>query len=372
LDTVIYSWDIDQNRGGKVLNKGGAAQAKQVYNFRNNQIPYYRVLEILESSDSLVLLPKEGELTRIQRFPATGNSITYTFDATNKLIKVEAPASKQKLVFSDYVLENGFSNSATVTLFVNDALATEEKIKNWKYNFTPEQNQFNLPQGYTLTARGTPSVSEIAKDIYLIDHIGGDRNVLFVNMDEYIVVIEAPLSSETSKDIISRINETIPGKPVKYVFATHYHNDHTGGLRQYAFEDATLLMAEHTTEYVNDLLSAKQPDDFGSSNKKANIQTFKNKLELKDKNHHIIFYEVPNTHADGMALAYFPKEKIIYQGDLLSVPLDGSLPYSIPAIEEMQDFIQKNKITYNRMIGHHGLNNITPEMVKQILNYKKK
>jgi glyoxylase-like metal-dependent hydrolase (beta-lactamase superfamily II) len=329
------------------------------------------VLEIYETKDSLVLHSGDGEYTQIQRFPATGNPVVYTFDATNKLITVDAPASKQKIVFSDYVSENGFSNSGTVTLFVNDALATEEKIKNWKYNFAPVKNIFDLPEGYAITTRSTPSVSEIAKDIFLIDHIGGDRNVLFVNMDEYIVVIEAPLSSETSKDVFRRIKETIPGKPVKYVFATHFHSDHTGGLRQYVFEDATLLMAEHTTAYVNDLLAAKQQDDFGSSNKKADIQTFKNKLELKDKNHHIIFYEVPNTHADGMALAYFPKEKIIYQGDLLSVPLDGSLPYSVNVIEEMQDFIQKNKITYNRMIGHHGLNNITPEMVKQILNYKK-
>ncbi len=371
IDTTFYSWDIDQNRGGKILNKGGAAQAKQIYNFRNNQIPYYRVQEINETTDSLVLLPKEGALTRIQRFPATGNPIVYTFDTTNKLISVDAPASKQRLVFSDYVSVNGFTNSATVTLFIDDALATEEKIKNWNYNFTPAQNQFNIPEGYTQTVRGAISVSEIAKDVFLIDNIGGDRNVLFVNMDEYIVVIEAPLSSETSKDILKRIKETIPGKPVKYVFATHFHSDHTGGLRQYAFEDAILLMAENTTAYVNDLLGGQQKDDFGKSGKKADIQTFRNMLELKDKNHHIIFYEVPNTHADGMALAYFPKEKIIYQGDLLSVPLDGSLPYSVNVIQEMQDFIQKNKITYNRMVGHHGLNNITPEMVKQILNNKK-
>lgn len=370
-DTIIHSWDIDQNRLGKTLNKGTTAQAKQIFNFRNNQIAYYKVKELYESSDSVVMLPNNGDGVRIQRIPSTGNHAFYNFNNEKKLLSVEAPASKQKLVFSDYTTENNFTYAKNVSLYVNDDLAWEEQIKNLDFNFVPHPAQFNLPEGYTITPRGEPSVSEIAKDIFLIEKIGGDRNVVFVNMDNYVVVIEAPLSSDTSKDVIKRIKETIPGKQIKYVFTTHFHSDHTGGLRQYAFEDATLLMAENTTAYINDLMVAKQQDDFANSGKQPVIQTFNKKLELKDKNHHIVFYEVPNSHADGMALAYFPKEKIIYQGDLLSVPLDGSLPYSIAVIQEMQQFIETNKLKYNRIIGHHGLHNITPEMVQQILNYKK-
>ncbi len=40
-----------------------------------------------------------------------------------------------------------------------------------------------------------------------------------------------------------------------------------------------------------------------------------------------------------MVLAYFPKEQLVYQGDLLSVPLDGTLAPAIEVRQRMNPFL---------------------------------
>jgi hypothetical protein len=130
-------------------------------------------------------------------------------------------------------------------------------------------------------------------------------------------------------------------------------------------------MAKSTQAYVTDLLAATQPDDLNKSGStKASMVTINKQYVLEDAHHRIEFYEVPNSHADGMALAYFPKEKLIYQGDLLSIPLDSTLPYALPVTQDMQRFLTQKGLRYDRMIGHHGYNHITPQMVKQVLQRK--
>jgi hypothetical protein len=127
-------------------------------------------------------------------------------------------------------------------------------------------------------------------------------------------------------------------------------------------------MAAPAQAYVKDVLAAEQPDDLGKSGRKsAEFITVKGKYVLEDQHHRIEFYEVQNAHADGMALAYFPHEKLIYQGDLLSVPLDGTLPYAIQVTKDMQRFLTEKKLVFERMIGHHGHHGITNAMLGQIL-----
>lgn len=96
----------------------------------------------------------------------------------------------------------------------------------------------------------------------------------------------------------------------------------------------------------------KLPDKLGKavSTKPVDFQIIDNKFNLRDDNHLIEFHGVVNVHADGMALAYFPAEKLIYQGDMLSVPLDGTLPFAIEVTQDMQRLLKLKEINFNRMI----------------------
>jgi glyoxylase-like metal-dependent hydrolase (beta-lactamase superfamily II) len=356
---------------------GGKAIADGRIRVANNHIAFLKVKELERSLDSLQLQNSDtAKYTVIKRFNNqrvhTGD---YYFDRQTKLLeKVTSHSSGQAVTlrFSHYKKQMGRVDNQLVTLTTNDKINYEEKIVVSKVNFVFDTALLAVPKGYTLNKTIPPSKPlAIAKDVYLIERLAGDRNVVFVNMDDHIVVIEAPVSTDLSKQVIQMIREVVPGKPIKYVFTTHFHSDHTGGLRQYAFEGAQFIMAAPTQAYVKDLLSTTPADDWTKSGRALpEMITINGKYILQDANHTIEFYEVPNSHAQGMALAYFPKEKIIYQGDLLSVPLDGTLPYGIEVTQDMQRFLKKEQMIYSRMVGHHGHNHITPVMVDRILQRK--
>ncbi|MCD2421226.1 hypothetical protein LQ567_00525 [Niabella pedocola] len=77
--------------------------------------------------------------------------------------------------------------------------------------------------------------------------------------------------------------------------------------------------------------------------------------------------KVPNSHAQGLSFLYLPEEKLIYEGDLLSMPEDGTITPAFQVSREFYQFIQKHQITYRQIIGHHGLARITPETFQQTI-----
>ena len=78
---------------------------------------------------------------------------------------------------------------------------------------------------------GGVTITKLADDVYFAG--GGSHHSLFVVFGDHVVVLEAPLNEERSLAVLAKIAETAPGKPVRYVVPTHYHFDHSGGLRTY-------------------------------------------------------------------------------------------------------------------------------------------
>ncbi|MBI3047501.1 MAG: MBL fold metallo-hydrolase [Acidobacteria bacterium] len=65
---------------------------------------------------------------------------------------------------------------------------------------------------------------------------GGTHHSLIVEMNDHLMVIEAPLFEERSRAVINATKQKLPAKPIRYVMVTHHHNDHSGGIRAYAAE----------------------------------------------------------------------------------------------------------------------------------------
>lgn len=369
-DTTAFNYDIDGTRGGKVYNLRGKAIADSRWKVIGNHLAYYKVKELSTTKDSLTIeMADSGYI--IGRFDARRTQVgTYFLDAQFFLIRVTSAQNGNRITieYGDYRNKQDRWSNERVRGYINEALNFEENIS-LRFNPVIDNSIYELPQDYRPAAVNTPSTPvEIAKDIFLIQYIGGDRNVLFVNMTDYVVVVEAPLSNDVSKSTIAAINRQLPGKPIRYVFVTHYHSDHTGGLRQFIATGATLIMGKETEAYVRELAAQKQNDDLTKvPDAKLNLQFIDGTFRLEDSQHVIDFYTVQNSHCDGMSLAHFPNEKIIYQGDLLSVPLDGTLPKPIEVTREMSQFIQSRGLKYDRVIGHHGHSHITPDMINSVL-----
>jgi glyoxylase-like metal-dependent hydrolase (beta-lactamase superfamily II) len=87
---------------------------------------------------------------------------------------------------------------------------------------------------------------------------GGSHHSLFVVFQDHVVVVEAPLSEERSLAVLAKIAETAPGKPVRYLALTHYHSDHTGGLRAYIAKGVTIVTTPGNRGFVERLAKGRR------------------------------------------------------------------------------------------------------------------
>jgi Metallo-beta-lactamase superfamily len=114
---------------------------------------------------------------------------------------------------------------------------------------------------------------------------GGSHHSVAIDQKDHIVVVEAPLNEARSLAVIAKVKETIPNKPIKYLVNSHVHFDHSGGLRTYVDEGATIVTHEMNRSFYDLTFRAPHtlnPDRLEQSKKAAVFETFTDKLTLSD------------------------------------------------------------------------------------------
>jgi glyoxylase-like metal-dependent hydrolase (beta-lactamase superfamily II) len=377
-DSTRFLYDRNKARNGKVLLKQGreAFIANRTAPFQS--LPYYILQAMLSSGDSLQLIDSSG-YNIIRRTAKNGNTQDFYFDKASHRLQKSWRTNGKDIIerfFENYKsmgnLQLPFQNRQTT----NGKLSSIEKVKRFDINNNMAGSLFDIPSVYNLQPPAQPkplAAKEIAKDIYLIEGVGGDRNIVFINRKEDVVVTEAPLSPDVTKGVLDVIRKTLPGKRIGYVHLSHHHNDHTTGIRQWVAEGATIICSPELERPVKDILNGKLgnfTDDYAKSPKEPKFEFINEVKVLDDGSHRIELHAVKSSHAKGMSFLFLPVEAIIYEGDLVTVPEDGTITAAIKATREFYQYLQKRSIHYQRIIGHHGHSFITPVMLEQMIETK--
>ena len=192
-----------------------------------------------------------------------------------------------------------------------------------------------------------------------VQHVqGGAANNLIVAMKDHLVVFDAPYGEKQSRWTIDAAKAKYPGKPVKYLVLTHHHMDHTGGMRSYVAEGATIVVPEGSKALFAKTATAKHtvtPDaQQKAGNKAAKIVEVKDTLALKDDSMEIRLLNIPNPHVDGMIIAHLPASNIVYVTDLLS-PRGPDRPQSGDGRGRRRAAQgQHHRLHHRRRPRHHG------------------
>jgi glyoxylase-like metal-dependent hydrolase (beta-lactamase superfamily II) len=193
---------------------------------------------------------------------------------------------------------------------------------------------------------------ELAPNVQHVE--GGTANNLIVAMKDYLVIFDAPYGELQSRWTIDAAKAKYPGKPIRYLVLTHHHMDHTGGMRTYVAEGATVIVpAPDKAYFEKDVASPRTlvPDDLQKKPRPATITEVPEQLVLKDDTDEIRIYNIPNPHVQGMFVGYVVKANVFYVTDLISPrgPIDRS-----PATVAVGEVIRKYGITGSTIAGGHG------------------
>jgi len=361
-DTTRYVYDVLKSRNGYGLQKGGKRAFEAGLLFVNETFPFYVLRSVLGSGDTLRL---QNDST-VRRLFKDGSYEEIAFDGEGKLVRIRRV--QKGLVtekrFSEYTTSAGLVYPKVASQYSNNELVRVDEVVSLAANEAFDSTLLAIPADYKLVGAPAPmKATEISKNVFLVENVTGGRNVLFVNREDGVLVTEAPLSKEVSQGIIDLIHQTLPGKKIRYVHLSHFHNDHTSGINAFLVEGATVIATPATLAAVKTIVN----EDVAAA---AQYLPFTKDHVLKDVLHEVRFYEVKNSHAEGMSFVYLPKEEVVYQGDLYSLPDDKTITPAIEINKDFYHFIKERKLAVKRIIGHHGASDIQMEDLEKAVKMK--
>ena len=320
------------------------------------------------------------------------NVVTFSMpDAQQIALYVDARSglvSKYELIFTDPLRgeeasEIMFSNYTSVgklkvpqdwTWRIAGDIAARYKV-NAEFNPADADKSFEFAEAGFSKVLPIPlnlkqSVEKLADGVYVIHNVAGQNyNTMAVEFKDYVVAVEAPNSTQGAEDVIKRIKETIPGKPIRYIAVTHHHGDHIGGLRSFIAEGATVVTTRGNRSVVETMAAAQQNDRLGKNPRKpAFLFVEGDKRVLTDGEQTVELIDVgPNPHAREMVIAYLPKQRIVFQGDLFFLP-NNDAPVGPPQPSTIS-FAQKLKekgLAVDKIASVHGRTATMAEFTKAI------
>jgi len=179
------------------------------------------------------------------------------------------------------------------------------------------------------------STNEINKPVQVADNVffhqgdidnQGHCNNGWVIFKDYVLVIDANFPSG-AQNILPKIRAITP-KPVRFAFDTHHHGDHAYGNQVMVDSGATPVahtgvleeMKRYETGYFGGKPgrwedTAKTRPDVAASKLKPPSVLFPRELYFDDGEHRVELLHLGIAHTHGDAVAWLPKERILFTGD---------------------------------------------------------
>ena len=350
------AWNVAQNGPAP---QGAAAEERQLLIW----VTPHGFLKGAAADANAILTPGEGAdviaFTALDKYRVEG-----TIDATGHVTRVQTTVPNP--VMGDTPLVANYSNYRDFNgvQFPGRIQIDQGGHPLWDLTVTAvtPNASLDLPVPENVASATVPPVQTmttmLAPGVWHIT--GGSHHSVLVEFNDHLAVVEAPLTEERSMAVIAAAKTLVPNKPIRYVLTTHHHFDHTGGLRTYVNEGATVVTHQSNVPFFQKTVVAPAtlaPDLQGKSPKQPTFQGVSEKATLTDGRQTIEIYPTNgDTHTNEYTLIYLPGPRILVEADAWSPgPADAPPPpMPPPNAVKLYDDIQALKLNVATIAPIHG------------------
>ena len=205
---------------------------------------------------------------------------------------------------------------------------------------------------------GLPAMTVIAEKLgdglYRLTTGPGSYDSLLVEFKDYVMMLEAGQPEARGVAYIAETKKLYPNKPLRYVWNSHPHADHTGGLPALVAEGVTIITHQNNKAFFENALNTPRTllnDALAKNPQKVKIETIGEKKVYTDGTRTVEFRHIyPTPHSNGLTVAFIPKEKILFQADY-TLPAPGQ--QANDHIKALQPALEKMNLDFEQYIPVH-------------------
>jgi glyoxylase-like metal-dependent hydrolase (beta-lactamase superfamily II) len=211
---------------------------------------------------------------------------------------------------------------------------------------------------------GTPPALQLTKEqlgqgLWRYTTGAGSYDSIIVEFSNHIMMLEAGQSQARAQLYIDEIKRQFPGKPIRYVWNSHPHGDHTPGIPAVVAEGATVIAQANAVEFFTRALNTPRTlldDALARNPRRVRVDSVPDKRVYSDSTRTVEFYHIyPAPHSNALMVAYFPQEKILFQGDFSVNPAQGGgMQPANDHVQALVPALEKLGLDYQRYINVHA------------------
>ncbi len=154
---------------------------------------------------------------------------------------------------------------------LGDVVATDSDRGRRSHHFNQAFSSIGIPiDGIEADVNAT----EIAAGLFLVQ--GALHNLLVVEQENGLLLVDAPIGSERAAVVVDWLTTTFPEKPVTHVIPSHFHQDHSAGVREFVASGARLVVADRARTHWEGILGAPStilPDSLSVAGRQVELDT---------------------------------------------------------------------------------------------------
>jgi hypothetical protein len=180
-------------------------------------------------------------------------------------------------------------------------------------------------------------------------------NSTIVRQDDGIVILETPISSGFSAQIIDEAKRRYPGVPIRAAITTSDAWPHLGGLREYVASKIPLYIVDRNRPIVERLIAARfttEPDALERKRVPAQLRPVSGRTQIGTGKNRIELYPYRTPTGERMMLAYFPEHRLLYASDMVQPRGDGFALAQY--LGELASVVQREKLDVTTVFAMHA------------------
>ncbi len=191
-----------------------------------------------------------------------------------------------------------------------------------------------------------PAIKQVKPGLFMVTGLGGNSTVR-VTPEGLILVDTKNLGDAGYNGLMEQIR-TVSQAPVRFVFITHHHQDHSGNIGK--FQDAGAEVIVH--EGLNKALDTYAPQQGTPAKAKATYTTSRT-VKVGNASAEARFFG--RAHTSGDTWVYFPDLRVVSTGDsFVAAAPNSDFPFGGSVVEWVKTLDQVLKWDFDTAIPGHG------------------